>query len=151
MVAISKTLACGGGDQKVTLIDISDKDSLKTLGSVGVEGWVQSIVFLDAKTLACGGYDTKVTLIDISDREKVKVVSSYMPLEANIFETLNDKEWRLVNTQGWQFDNDERLYKYARLYDPKSKKLVPYFDMEGDRVFRSKDATELIIKRRDKH
>jgi len=70
-----------------------------------------------------------------------------MWLESNIYELLNPKEWILVNKEGWEFDNDEQLYRYARLYDPKSKKLVPYFDVEGDRVVRSEDGGRLVVKR----
>ena len=70
-----------------------------------------------------------------------------MWLESNIYELLTPKEWILLNKEGWEFDSDEQLYRYARLYDPKSKKLVPYFDVEGDRVVRSEDGGRLTIKR----
>jgi hypothetical protein len=30
---------------------------------------------------------------------------------------------------------------------PKSRKLVPYFDVEGDRVVKSEDGKRLLVKR----
>ena len=142
------TLACGGGDRKVTLIDISSREHPKTLGSVGFENLIESITTIDNNTLACGGFDSKVTLIDISSREHPKSITSYMFLEDAIYEIVNRRNWILFNKNGWQYNNDEKLYRYARLYDPKSKRLVPYFDIEGERVSYSKDKTELIIKRK---
>ena len=131
----------------MTLLDISDRVNIKILGSSSFEGSVESITTIDANTLACGVNNKKVILLDISDRANIKIVSSYMSLEQNIYETLNPNEWTLVNNEGGEFDNDEQLYRYARLYDPVSRKLVPYFDVKGDRVSRSEDGTRLIIRR----
>ena len=71
-----------------------------------------------------------------------------MALEEGIYEIVNNSEWKLVNKDGWSFGNDEQLYKYARLYDPKSKELVPYYLLSKKRVKLSDDKTELLIKKR---
>ena len=113
-------------------------------------GSVYSIIKIDENTIACGGDDKKITLLDISDKKSPKAVATYMALEESIYEVVNESEWKLVNKNGWSFGNDEQLYRYARLYDPKSKELVPYYLLSEKRVKLSDDKTELVISKRFK-
>ena len=72
-----QTIACGGEDSKITLIDISDKKSPKELGGFALSGIVFSIIKIDEQTIACGGDDSKIRLIDISNKENPKELGGF--------------------------------------------------------------------------
>ncbi len=127
-------------------ISINSEELLTELPKMHL-GIVNSIIKIDEQTIACGGEDSKITIIDISDKKSPKAIATYMALEEGIYEIVNSSEWKLVNKNGWSFGNDEQLYKYARLYDPKSKELVPYY-LLNNRVKLSDDKAELVIKKR---
>ena len=143
------TLIFGDWNKKIIVLDISNRGTIKKLGSYNTNVLVNSIIKLDANTIAVGGGDKRTIILDISNKENIKAIASYIPLEDDIYEVVNEFEWKWVNKNGWSFGNDEQLYKYARLYDPNSKELVPYY-LLSDRVKLSDDKRELVIKKRFK-
>ncbi len=126
-VATKPIKSCNTG-----LEEIKDEALLKILPKEHL-GTVRSIIKIDEKTIACGGSDEKVTLIDISDKQKPRFKSYYTSLEDGVCEVLNSEYIYYVATDkdGWHFGNDRVLYRYARLYNPKADKLIPYFELES--------------------
>lgn len=124
---------------------LDDEEGLKELNRISL-GAVSAITKISEQMIACGGH--KITVIDISDLKRPRVISSYLELEPNIYELLNSETLTLVNPNGWDYDNDKILYKYARFYDPGLKRVIPYFNVSEKRVKRSEDKTRLIIKRK---
>ena len=73
----STTIACGERNSKVTLLDISDRANIKSLGKFGFKNLVVTCTPIDSTTIACGGGDKKVTLLDISDRANIKSLGDF--------------------------------------------------------------------------
>ena len=140
-------IACGGYDEKVTLLDISDPNSIKTLGSSSFEASVNTISNIGNNLIACGGDDKKVTLLDISDNKELSFISSFLELEESIFQHVTNKSIDIINPNGWSVNEDKTLYKYAAFYDNKLKKVIPYFNVSEKRVKTSEDKTVVTLKK----
>ena len=146
VIKIDKNIILGYDNIKLVFLNINNKNSLEILHSIEFDFLIEKIIKISDNIINIVTKNGEMSFLHIKDIKNSKIISKILLLENGTFEIENERKLCFINPNGWHINNDPLLYKYARLYDSKTKELVPYYMLEK-RLKVSEDKKEVCIKR----